>query len=179
MLVDHQHTIRSRRRHRVRTQRGNPALVYCRGIPGGLREEPLQALRLGMLRTNDWFSVGKGGQGLVALGRQQETFQVAAKAITLIPSRKEGIERVAVRFQGTRGGRNGEALSHNCISSPVVLPLLLLQHTTNTCATERLGKGMLCYSAPPFNTRLLQMQARTNDERHDNRYCGQDHGDKL
>ena len=131
MLVDHQHTIRSRRRHRIGTQPGNPALVHCRGIPGGLREEPLQALRLRMLRTNDWFGVGKGGQGLVALGRQQETFQVAAKAIALIPLRKEGVERVAVRFQGTRGGRNGEALRHNCISSPLVLPLLLSQQTTD------------------------------------------------
>ncbi len=114
-----------------------------------------------------------GAQTVPCLPRERKSF---------LPSRLriyKGDELHAVGFEWTESGQNGAALCHSCCSSPVVLPLLLPQHTTNTCATERLGKGMLCYSAPPFNTRLLQMQARTNDERHNNRYCGQDHGDKL
>jgi hypothetical protein len=84
-----------------------------------------------MLSTCHWLGVGERREGLVALCGQEQPFEVAAKAIALIPLPEESIELLAVGFEGTRGGGNGGALRHGCISSPVVLSRLLPQQTTD------------------------------------------------
>jgi hypothetical protein len=58
----------------------------------------LQALRFFSLRSRNWLGVGQGGKGLVALGRQQEPFEIATKAIALGASTKEIVKASGVVF---------------------------------------------------------------------------------
>ena len=71
-VIDHQHPLGVRRGRRIRAQQLDPLLVDRLMVPGRLRQEPLQPLDLAMLGAHDWFGVGQGGQGLVAITRQQQ-----------------------------------------------------------------------------------------------------------
>jgi hypothetical protein len=85
---------------------------------------------MGMLRADDRLGVGERRQGLVALCRQEQPFDVPTEAVALIVLPEERIKLLAVGLKGARSGRNREAASHGWFSSPVLLPPLLLQQTT-------------------------------------------------
>ena len=76
------------------------------GLPRGLGEQPLQALGMGMLRADDGFSVGEGGEGLVAFGGQEQAFELAAEGVTLIAFGQARGEAVGVGLKWSRCGRN-------------------------------------------------------------------------
>src|SRR5215211_3640682 len=59
------------------------APVHPLSRPARLGEEPLKTLCLFALRSQKGFGVGKGGQGLVSLGGQQQSFEVAAESLSL------------------------------------------------------------------------------------------------
>jgi len=81
-----------------------PAPVYLLWVPARLREEPLQTLRLFALRSPHGLGVGQGGQSLVTLGGQQQSFEVAAEGLALGESTEEIVEADDVVLQRTRGG---------------------------------------------------------------------------
>jgi len=80
-----------------------PAPVDGLGVPAGFREEPLQALGLLVLRPGRRLGVGQSGEGLVALGRKQQAFEVAAEAFALGTSAEEVVEAGGLLLQGTWG----------------------------------------------------------------------------
>jgi hypothetical protein len=73
---------------------------------------PLQALHFFSVRPRNWLGVCQGGKGLVALGRQQEAFEIATKATALGASTKEIVEVSGVAFQWARSRTYGRALGH-------------------------------------------------------------------
>jgi len=74
------------------------ALVDLLLIPPGLREEPLQALRFLALRSCQGLGVSKRGEGLVSLGREQQSLQITPETFALGASTKEIIEALGVVF---------------------------------------------------------------------------------
>ncbi len=90
-----------------------------------------------MLRTEDRLSVGERREGLVALGGQQEAFQVATKVITLSPFPEQGIELLAVGFERTRGRKNGRLEAYRLAPADDDL-LLLSRYFWNMAICESL-----------------------------------------
>jgi hypothetical protein len=117
MLIDHQDAPPVRNGARIVEQESESALVGLARIPPGFRKEPLQALRFLTLRSGHGLGVGKGGQSLVALGRKQQPFEVAAQAFTLGASAEEIVETGGVIFEWSGGRVNGQASGHGGISS--------------------------------------------------------------
>jgi hypothetical protein len=70
-----------------------------------------------MLRAEDRFGAGQGGQGLVAVPRQQQTLQVGAQAAALRQRAKQRIELGSVVLQGAGGGWAGKTLGHRGTSA--------------------------------------------------------------
>jgi hypothetical protein len=68
---------------RVGLEQRNPLLVNRLVVPGRLGQEPLQPLDLAMLGTGGRLGVGQGGQGLVAISRQQQPLQGVTQTTTL------------------------------------------------------------------------------------------------
>src|SRR5215203_1380020 len=89
-----------------------PAPIDLFRVPAGLREKPLQRLRLLALRSNYRFRVSQSGKGLVALFIQQQTFEVTAEPLALGALRKEIVEVSGVILERTGGGLYGHSLSH-------------------------------------------------------------------
>jgi hypothetical protein len=118
MLVYDQHTLPVRRGCRVLEQELEAAPVELLLIPAGLREEPLQALGLLSLRPGHRPGVGQGSEGLVALGRQQQSLKVTPKAFALGASPKEVVEADSVVLQGAWGRGHGQPSAHGDTSLP-------------------------------------------------------------
>ncbi len=73
MLVYDQDALAIHDGGRVFEQELQPAFVELLGVPPGLGEVPLQALGLLALGSGHGLCVGKGGKGLVMLGRKQQS----------------------------------------------------------------------------------------------------------
>jgi hypothetical protein len=102
-VIDHQHPLGVRRGDRVGLQQRDPPLVDRLVVPGRLRQEPLQPLDLAMLGAGDRLGVGQGGQGLVAITRQQQALQVVAQTPALRHACQQRVKLLGVVLQ--RAGR--------------------------------------------------------------------------
>ena len=67
-------------------------------------EEPLQGLDGRLLGADDRFGVGECGERLIALSRQEESFQIAAEGLALVALAEQVVELLGIGFQQT-GGR--------------------------------------------------------------------------
>jgi len=132
MLVYDQHTLPVRRGCRVLEQELEAAPVELLLIPAGLREEPLQALGLLSLRPGHRLGVGQGSEGLVALGRQQQSLKVTPKAFALGASAQQIVEAESVVLQGAWGGGHGQPSGHGdtSLARHWSTGLFLLQQST-------------------------------------------------
>jgi hypothetical protein len=111
-VINDQHPPLVRGRGRVAQQQLEPALVDPVGVPGRLRQKPLQPLHGRMLGANDRFGAGQRGQGLVAVARQQQALQVGAEATALGQRAQQPIELSGVVLQWTGCGRAGQPFGH-------------------------------------------------------------------
>ncbi len=111
-VVDHQHPPPVWRGRRVGLEQPDPLLVDGLVVPGRLRQEPLQPLGLAVLGAHDWFGVGQGGQGLVAVSWQQQALQVVTQAAALRQAQKQRVEPGRVVLQRAGGGWAGAAGGH-------------------------------------------------------------------
>jgi hypothetical protein len=130
VLVYDQHAFAVRCGAGVPGQQFEAALVGLSGLPAGLREEPLQALRLLALRPLHGLGVRKRGQGLAALGRKQQPFEITTEAFALGADAEQIVEplgEILERTGGRSGGRSGgKSFGHGGISS--LLPPLEHSH---------------------------------------------------
>ena len=77
--------------------------LTCCGVPGRLREEPLQPLDLAVLGPGDRLGPGQPGQGLVAIARQQQAVQIVTQTAALSQAREQDVEPLRIGLQ--RAGR--------------------------------------------------------------------------
>src|SRR5215208_4912395 len=113
MLVYDQNALAMGSRRCRLEQELQTALVDLLGIPAGFGEKPLQTLRFLALGPYNGFGVGQSRQGLVALGREQEPFQVAPETFPLGARPKKMVETDSVLFEGSWSGGNGQSLGHD------------------------------------------------------------------
>jgi hypothetical protein len=108
------------------------ALIDLLRSPPGLRKEPLQALSLPSLRSGDGLGVCEAANVLVALGRKQQSLQVATEAFALDASAEEIVEADSVRLQRAGGQSHGQPSSHGDTSlwRRWSTTVFLLQQTT-------------------------------------------------
>jgi hypothetical protein len=51
-----------------------------------------------LLRSHHWLGIDQSGQGLVPFTRQEQTFQVAAKFLSLVALAKQVVKVLSIRF---------------------------------------------------------------------------------
>lgn len=91
----------------------------------------MKPLSLLTLRSHHGFRIGQSSQGLVSLGGQQQTFEIAAKSLTPGQSVEEVVEASSVKFERTGSGLGGQTFGHDSISS-----LLSLEHEGHPSSTN-------------------------------------------
>jgi hypothetical protein len=106
-LVDHQRTLRVRRRERVGVQFLNAARRHRLGVPVGLGEEELQLLHRRGLRLRNRLSPHQRGQGLVAVTGQQQSSKVLTETPALDVGMEQLVERAGILLQRQRHRGNG------------------------------------------------------------------------
>lgn len=104
-------------RWRLFQQLAAPGIHRC-FVPIRFRQEPLQALGPRFVGPIAGRRVGQPGQRLVALGRQQQTFQVAPEAFALVPFREQRVEDLGKRFEPAGGGPGYASLGHRAPPLP-------------------------------------------------------------
>jgi hypothetical protein len=75
-------------------------------------------LDLGVLCSQDRFTIREGGERFVPLGREQEAFEIAPETGPLRALGEEGIEVLRVGFERRWSGWNRESCTHSCPPSP-------------------------------------------------------------
>jgi len=103
LFVDDQHALAVEAVRGSHLQQLHAPLCQRLRVPHGLGEEPLQTLGLWVRGADDRLRSGQGGQRLVALLAQEQALQIAPEAIALGALAEEGIDVLAIRFQGDWG----------------------------------------------------------------------------
>ena len=111
-VVQHQHPPLVRAGRGIATQQLQAPLVDPVEVPGGLGQEPLQPLHGPVLGAGDRLGAGQGGQGLVAIPRQQQPLQVSPEAAALGQRTQQRVEPRRVVLQRTGCGWAGQAFGH-------------------------------------------------------------------
>jgi len=111
-VVDDQHALVVGRGRRVVQQQLHAPPVDLPGVPGCLREEPLQALHGLVLGADDRLGAGQRGEGLVAAAGQQQAREVGAEAAALRQRGEQGVELGGVVLKRAGCGWAGQAVGH-------------------------------------------------------------------
>ena len=111
-LIDHQRTVGVRSRRGQGRQRGEAAGIDGVRIPRRFGEKPLQALSGSGLCADNWLGVREGGQGLIALGGQEQPREIITEGLSLATLSKEGIEVSGEGFERAGGRFDRQARRH-------------------------------------------------------------------